>query len=150
MTSNLTVMQDKNLLFDIPDSISSMTGYVQPCFEPWTGRFSHNTQAVFSQQRNSLCNWLLDGDMGTTLVYEQLTPTSVDQAVHLPNWAPWGQNQPKKCLGCLTPWSSIGQMNSLVTWCRCNMGHPNGNSVVERFWVIYITTHLCVVENLRR
>ncbi len=27
----------------------------------------------------------------------------------------------------LTLWSSIGQMNSFVTWSRCNLGHPNGN-----------------------
>ncbi len=24
-----------------------------------------------------------------------ITPTSCDKAAHLPNWAPWGKNQPK-------------------------------------------------------
>ncbi len=27
-------------------AFSSMIGYVQPCFEPWTGRFSHNTHHI--------------------------------------------------------------------------------------------------------
>ncbi len=30
----------------ISNSISTMRGYVQPCFEPWTGRFSHNTHQM--------------------------------------------------------------------------------------------------------
>ncbi len=77
-------------------------------------------------------------DSNNCLRVAQITPKSSDKAVHLPNWAPWGQNQPKQNLTrsrifpsasiffCLimTPWSSIWQMNSFVTWFRCNLGHP--------------------------
>ena len=39
-------MNEITTLFDIPDSLSTMIGYVQPCFEYLTGRFSHNTHQL--------------------------------------------------------------------------------------------------------
>ncbi len=46
ITRNPTIFHEITPLFDIPDSILTMIGYVQPCFEPWTGRFSHNTHQI--------------------------------------------------------------------------------------------------------
>ena len=47
-TRNSTIFQDKAPLYHIPDSISTMIGNVHPCFEPWTGRFSHNTHQILT------------------------------------------------------------------------------------------------------
>ncbi len=41
--------------FDIPESFSTIVGYVQPCFEPWTGWFSHNTHHVSSIYSKIIC-----------------------------------------------------------------------------------------------
>ena len=46
ITRNLTIFHEMTPLFDIHDSISTVIGYVKPCFEPWTGRFPHNTHHV--------------------------------------------------------------------------------------------------------
>ena len=43
ITRNSSIFHEITPLFDIPDSIPTLVGYVQPCFEPRTGRFSHNT-----------------------------------------------------------------------------------------------------------
>ncbi len=48
VTRNSSIFHEITLLFDIPDSIHTLVGYVQPCFEPWTGRFSHNTYHISS------------------------------------------------------------------------------------------------------
>ena len=46
ITRNSTILQEITTFFDIPDSISTVIGYVQPCFEPWTGQFSHYTNHI--------------------------------------------------------------------------------------------------------
>ncbi len=43
-------LKDTTPLFDIPDSMPTMIGYVQPWFEPWTGRFSHYTHQILSHE----------------------------------------------------------------------------------------------------
>ena len=43
ITRNSGVFHEITPLFYIPESIPTMVDYEQPCSEPWTGRFSHNT-----------------------------------------------------------------------------------------------------------
>ena len=50
-------------VFDIHDSIFTMMGYVQPCFEPWTGQFSHNTCHVCPTRKFCTLPSALEGNL---------------------------------------------------------------------------------------